>query len=404
MLKGKKILLGITGSIAAYKAASLIRLFVKEGAEVKVLMTPLAKEFITPLTLATLSRNPVLCDFFETKTGDWHSHVDLGVWADVFIIAPATANTLAKMAAGLADNLLLTTYLSARCPVFAAPAMDLDMFRHPATQENIALLRKRGVHFIEPATGELASGLEGKGRMEEPEKIFLAVSAFLNDSRQEERKKKLNNKTVLITAGPTYEPIDPVRFIGNFSSGKMGYALAEAFAGAGARVILVSGPVSLSPEHPSIEIIRVTTAREMLEKCLAVFPRCDIAILAAAVADYTPANPSKNKLKREHDTLSLELKANPDIAAELGKRKKAGQILAGFALETGNGHENALQKLRKKNFDFIVLNSLEDQGAGFGTDTNKITILDNNHPPEEFSLKDKKAVALDILNKTLSLL
>jgi len=404
MLKGKKILLGITGSIAAYKAASLIRLFVKEGAEVKVIMTPLAKEFITPLTLATLSQNPVLCDFFEIKTGDWYSHVDLGIWADVFVIAPATANTLAKMAAGLADNLLLTTYLSARCPVFAAPAMDLDMFRHPATQENIALLRKRGVHFIEPATGELASGLEGKGRMEEPEKIFLAVSAFLNDSRQEERKKKLNNKTVLITAGPTYEPIDPVRFIGNFSSGKMGYALAEAYAGAGAHVILVSGPVSLSPEHPSIEIIRVTTAREMLEKCLAVFPRCDIAILAAAVADYTPANPSRNKLKREHDTLSLELRANPDIAAELGKRKKAGQILAGFALETGNGHENALQKLRKKNFDFIVLNSLEDEGAGFGTDTNKITILDNNHPPEEFSLKDKKAVALDILNKTLSLL
>lgn len=404
MLKGKKILLGITGSIAAYKAAQLIRLFVKEGAEVKVIMTPLAKEFITPLTLATLSRNPVLCDFFETKTGDWHSHVDLGIWADVFVIAPATANTLAKMATGMADNLLLTTYLSARCPVFAAPAMDLDMYRHPATQENIELLKKRGVHFIEPATGELASGLEGKGRMEEPEKIFLAISAFLYDPLDEERKKKLNGKTVLITAGPTYELIDPVRFIGNFSSGKMGYALAEAFANTGARVILISGPVSLSTDHPNIEIFHVTTAREMLEKCLEVFPQCNIAILAAAVADYTPVNPAKTKLKREHDTLTLELKANPDIAAELGNRKKTGQILAGFALETGNGPENALQKLRKKNFDFIVLNSLEDEGAGFGTDTNKITILDNNHPPEEFSLKDKKAVALDILNKTLSFL
>jgi phosphopantothenoylcysteine decarboxylase/phosphopantothenate--cysteine ligase len=307
------------------------------------------------------------------------------------------------MATGQADNLLLAAYLSARCPVFAAPAMDLDMFRHPATQENISVLKNRGVHFVEPATGELASGLEGKGRMEEPEKIFFAVSNFLAEKKQG-RKKKLSGKKVLITAGPTYEPIDPVRFIGNFSSGKMGYALAEAFAEAGAQVILVSGPVSLSLEHPAVEIIRVTTAREMYESCLAVFPRCHIAILSAAVADYTPANPSKNKLKRTRDSLSLRLKTNPDIAAELGKKKKPGQILAGFALETENGYANALQKLRKKNFDFIVLNSLQDQGAGFGTDTNKITILDNNNPPEEFSLKDKKDVARDILNKTLSFL
>lgn len=404
MLQNKKILLGITGSIAAYKAAYLVRLLVRDGAEVQVIMTPAAKEFITPLTLATLSKNPVCSTFFEPRTGDWHSHVDLGIWADVFIIAPATANTIAKMATGQGDNLLLTTYLSSRCPVFLAPAMDTDMYMHPATKQNLAILKERGVHLIEPATGELASGLEGKGRMEEPENIFIVLNEFFGSSSKGTSKKKLLNKKVLITAGPTYEPIDPVRFIGNYSSGKMGYALAETFAEEGASVTLVSGPVSITPKHPAIKLINVQTATEMMQACLAEFPQSDIAILSAAVADFTPAAPSAVKIKRSGDFLTLKLQPTPDIAASLGKIKKTGQILIGFALETNDAILHATEKLTRKKFDFIVLNSLKDKGAGFGVDTNKVTFIDNKNQQQQFALKSKKEVARDILEKTITYL
>jgi phosphopantothenoylcysteine decarboxylase / phosphopantothenate---cysteine ligase len=402
MLENKKILVGVTGSIAAYKAAILIRMLVKEKAEVKVIMTPLAKEFITPLTLATLSGNPVLTDFFNPENGDWNNHVDLGLWADAYVIAPATANTIAKMAHGVADNLLLTAYLSARCPVFIAPAMDLDMLQHPATKNNIEILRKHGTHIFEPETGELASGLIGKGRMEEPERIVEGITSYFNLKKK--RLSGLAGKKILVTAGPTFEPLDPVRFIGNYSSGKMGYALADQLASHGAEVILVTGPSSLKPASSETTIIRVQTADEMHKACLDIFPDADGAILAAAVADYKPRHRSEEKIKRTARSLTLELEANPDIAAALGKIKTNRQFLIGFALETRDMIENAQGKMKRKNFDFIVMNSLKDKGAGFESDTNKITILGKDNRILEFPLKSKQEVAEDILQCLLSYL
>lgn len=390
-LKGKHIILGITGSIAAYKAAILVRLLVKEGAEVKVVMTPLAKEFITPLTLATLSKNPILVDFFNPENGDWNSHVDLGLWADLYLIAPASANTIAKMANGVADNLLLTTYLSAKCPVMVAPAMDLDMYNHPATQRNIKVLQSVGNIIIEAATGELASGLSGKGRMEEPENILNSVVNFFS------KVERFSGKTVLVTSGPTFEPIDPVRFIGNHSSGKMGTAIAEAFANQGAKVVFVTGPAKYIPSHQNIEIISVQTAEQMYNEANSRFPLADIAVMAAAVADYTPEISSTTKIKRESDDISIKLKPTKDIAASLGKVKKSKQILAGFALETDKEFENAVKKLKAKNLDFIVLNSLNDKGAGFGYDTNKATVIDKNGKSFIIDLKSKVEVARDIV-------
>jgi phosphopantothenoylcysteine decarboxylase/phosphopantothenate--cysteine ligase len=390
MLQNKKIILGVTGSIAAYKAAQLIRLLVKEGAEVKVIMTPLAKEFITPLTLATLSKNPILIDFFDPTNGNWNSHVDLGLWADAFLIAPATANTIAKMATGVADNLLLTTYLSAKCPVFVAPAMDLDMFAHPTMQRNMETLQSIGNLIIEPASGELASGLEGKGRMEEPEKIVRFLDDYFT-------AKPLLGKKILITAGPTYEKIDPVRFVGNYSSGKMGFALAEVCAKQGAEVCLIAGPVQLKTDHPNIERIDVKTAQEMFDVVMTRYYSEDGAILCAAVADFTPVETAQTKLKRENENLILELKPTVDIAAELGKMKMENQFLIGFALETNNEEANALQKMERKNLDFIVLNSLKDDQAGFGFDTNKISILFRSGTIKSFDLKSKNEVAEDII-------
>jgi len=404
MLSGKKILLGVTGSIAAYKAALLIRLLIKEKAEVKVVMTPLAREFITPLTLATLAKNPVLTDFFDPTSGNWNNHVDLGMWADAYIIAPASANTMAKMAHGIADNLLLTAYLSARCPVFIAPAMDLDMLGHPATRRNIEILRSFGNIILEPATGELASGLTGKGRMEEPETLVAVLKDYFGSPVKKKILRKLAGKTILVTAGPTYEPLDAVRFIGNYSSGKMGFALAEALAVSGARVILVSGPVSLKPVHPGIEYLPVQTAREMLDQCLGYFEMTDGAILSAAVADFRPKSPVSHKIKRKDENLMVELEPNPDIAARLGSLKKSNQFLAGFALETDNELQHAREKLDKKNFDFIVLNSLNDKGSGFNTDTNKITIISRNNKAESFELKSKQDAAFDIITYLANML
>jgi len=360
-------------------------------------MTSHAHEFITPLTLATLSKNPVLTDFFNPADGNWNNHVDLGLWADAFIIAPASANTMAKMAAGVADNLLLTTYLSARCPVLVAPAMDLDMLRHPATIRNMEILRSFGNIILEPSTGELASGLSGKGRMEEPEVLVQALKKNLDLPVKKKVIRKLAGKIVLVTAGPTYEPIDAVRFIGNYSSGKMGYALAESLAESGAHVLLVSGPVSLAPNHPSITCYQVHTAREMLDRSVACFGKADGAILAAAVADYRPKSPVSHKIKRKDENLALELEPNPDIALELSRLKKPGQFLAGFALETDNGLQHAREKLKKKNFDFIVLNSLQDKGAGFLNDTNKITIIGKDNKVTGFELKSKLEAASDIV-------
>ncbi len=400
MLTGKKIIVGVTGSIAAYKAAILVRQLVKEGAQVKIVMTPLAKEFITPLTMATLSKNPILVDFFNPENGEWNNHVDLGTWADGYIIAPATANTIAKMANGIADNLLLTVYLSARCPVFIAPAMDVDMFNHPSTQKNINLLSDRGNIIIQPATGELASGLEGKGRMEEPEAIIEVIRGFFKKSMAEKKKSvnKLSGKKILVTAGPTYEPIDPVRFIGNYSSGKMGYALAEALVQLGAEVYLVSGPVSLEIPTGIKEIISVQTASEMYKACRKIYTTADIGILAAAVADYSPAKRVGQKIKSTSRKLSVDLNKTVDIAAALGKMKKKSQRLVGFALETENEVENAMEKLHRKNFDLIVLNTLRDKHAGFGYDTNKITMIDRNNKLHKFGLKLKSDVAEDIVS------
>ncbi len=390
-LQGKHIILGVTGSIAAYKAAYLLRLLVKEGAEVQVVMTPAAKEFITPVTMSALSGKPVASEFFAANDGTWHSHVDMGQWADLMLIAPATAATLAKMATAVCDNLLITTYLSAKCPVMVAPAMDLDMFGHPANQKNIDTLRSFGNVILEPGEGELASGLHGKGRMHEPGQIVEEVIRFFDS------KKKLLNKHFLVTAGPTYEKIDPVRFIGNYSSGKMGYAIAEELALQGAKVTLVSGPVVLKTDNPNIFRIDVESAREMKEACLKVFPEVDGAIMCAAVADYRPKNQADQKIKRKAEEFSIDLVANDDIASLLGTLKSAHQLLVGFALETGDAIHHATEKLEKKNLDFIVLNSLQDQGAGFGVDTNKITIISKDHQIHEYGLKPKTEVAKDIV-------
>jgi phosphopantothenoylcysteine decarboxylase / phosphopantothenate---cysteine ligase len=401
MLKGKNILIGVTGGIAAYKTATIIRLLVKEGASVKVVMTPAAKEFITPLTLATLSGNPVMTDFFDPENGDWNSHVLLGSWADLYLIAPATANSIAKMASGIADNLLLTTYLSVRCPVFIAPAMDLEMFKHTATVRNIDLLKLSGNQFIDAEWGELASGLSGKGRMAEPEEIVKRVIDFFSKKKT---NKPLRNKRVLINAGPTYEAIDPVRFIGNFSSGKMGIALANEAVLTGAEVDLVLGPVSISPENPAINVTHVTSAAEMAEACLEHFRDCDIAILSAAVADFTPEKIETRKVKRGKDGMVIKLVPTVDIAAALGKNKRKGQVLAGFALETDNELINAKDKLIRKNLDLVILNSLKDQGSGFGYDTNKVTIIDKYNNIDKFELKSKEAVAKDILAKIVTMI
>ncbi len=392
MLKGKHIILGITGSIAAYKAAYLLRLLVKRGAEVQVVMTPSGKEFITPVTLSSLSGKPVVSEFFTANTGEWHSHVDLGLWADAMVIAPATASTIGKMANGIADNMLVTTYLSCKAPVFVAPAMDLDMFAHPSTQRNLDLLRSYGNHIIEPASGELASHLTGKGRMEEPEKIVEELDCFF------ETAQSLSGKRVLITAGPTYEKLDPVRFIGNYSSGKMGFALAEACAQAGAEVTLVAGPVALTANHSAIRRVDVESAREMYNAVLGEFDSNDVAIMCAAVADYAPEHKSDVKLKRTGEDMVVRLCPNPDIAAALGERKRANQCLVGFALETNDEEANARSKMERKNLDFIVLNSLRDAGAGFQCDTNKVTLLDRQGGRVEIPCKLKTEVAADLVN------
>jgi phosphopantothenoylcysteine decarboxylase/phosphopantothenate--cysteine ligase len=398
-LAGKRIILGVTGSIAAYKAAYLLRLLVKEGASVQVVMTPSAKEFVGPVTLSVLSGNTVLCEFFSSEGGDWNSHVDLGVTSDLMVIAPVTATTLGKMAHGIADNLLVATYLSARCPVVLAPAMDMDMYRHPSTSENIRILRSFGNHVIEPATGELASGLDGKGRMEEPEEIIR----FIKELEMVPSKKKLLNKRVLVTAGPTHEKIDPVRFIGNYSSGKMGYAIAEAFAEEGAMVLLVSGPVSHVTPPRGVQVVHVTSAREMYEACREAIEETDIAVFNAAVADYTPVTTSSRKMKHGREEWTLQLKPTQDVAYEMGSLKKEGQLFVGFALETDRGIEEARGKLARKNLDLIVLNSLQEEGAGFGTDTNKITMIDRNGTEEEYELKPKRLVALDLVNRVIKM-
>ncbi|MBO7120299.1 MAG: bifunctional phosphopantothenoylcysteine decarboxylase/phosphopantothenate--cysteine ligase CoaBC [Bacteroidaceae bacterium] len=391
MLENKKIVLGITGSIAAYKACILARLLIKKGAEVQVVMTPSAKEFITPLTLATLTQKPVVSEFFDRRDGSWHSHVSLGLWADAMLVAPASASTIGKMANGIADNMLVTTYLSMRAPVFVAPAMDLDMYAHPSTQSNLKTLQSYGNHIIEPGTGFLASKLEGKGRMEEPEKIVEALEQFFA------KQQKLSGKKVLITAGPTYEKIDPVRFIGNYSSGKMGFALAEVCAEQGAEVTLISGPVSLTTMHPSIKRIDVESAREMYEAATKHFPKADIGILCAAVADFTPKTTADKKIKRKSDNLRLELQPTQDIAAALGAMKKKKQMLVGFALETDNELQNAQDKMERKNLDFIVMNSLQDKGAGFRVDTNKVTIINRHNDLTAYDTKTKREVAKDIV-------
>lgn len=393
VLKDKHIIIGITGSIAAYKAAILIRLLVKSGAEVKVIMTPMAKQFITPLTIATLAKSPILVDFYNPENGDWNSHVDLGMWADLYLIAPASANTIGKMANGIADNLLLTTYLSAKCPVLVAPAMDLDMYAHPANLKNLETLKSYGNRIVEPASGELASGLIGKGRMEEPENIVKAVEDFFFQPAE------LSGKHFLVTAGPTFEPIDPVRFIGNWSSGKMGYAIAEELAKRGAKVSLVSGPTNISSTHPNITKTDVVSAEEMYQKCIDIYPNTHGAVMCAAVADYRPDSYSNVKIKRKSNDLSINLTPNKDIAAELGKIKKQEQLLVGFALETNDEVQNSAKKLQSKNLDFIVLNSLRDKGAGFNHDTNKISIIFKDGKEEHFDLKSKADVAKDIVDQ-----
>ena len=395
MLEGKKILLGVTGSIAAYKAAYLTRLLVKQGAEVQVVMTPAAGEFITPLTLATLSTKPALTEFVKNDAGEWNNHVELGLWADLVLVAPASANTISAMAQGKCENLLQAVYLSARCPVMVAPAMDLDMFRHPSTQANLNILRKHGNIILDPGFGELASGLVGRGRMVEPDEIVEYVDSYFT------RKDQLKGKEILITAGPTQEAIDPVRFIGNHSSGKMGYAIAEQAALMGAKVHLVSGPTQMELQHPNLTITRVNSAHEMYQESLKKFEQSQIVVLAAAVADYTPEVKLDQKIKKKSDELTLKLVKTTDIAAELGRQKK-GQFIVGFALETQDERANAVEKLEGKNFDLIVLNSLNDPGAGFGSNTNKVTIIDRDHNSREYDLKPKRAVAEDILDSIIS--
>lgn len=399
MLKGKNIILGVTGSIAAYKAAYLVRGLVKKGAKVQVVITPAGKEFITPLTLSTLSSAPVISEFFSNRDGTWNSHVDLGLWADAMLIAPATAATIGKMANGIADNMLITTYLSCKAPVFVAPAMDLDMFAHPTTQQNLDRLRTFGNRIIEPTAGELASHLVGKGRMEEPDVIIQVLEHYFAE------KEDLQKKKIVITAGPTYEKIDPVRFIGNYSSGKMGYALARACAERGAKVVLVSGPVAEKIEHSYVTRVDVESADQMYDATMAAFSDADAAILCAAVADYRPQRQMAEKIKRETDGgLTLELTPNKDIAASLGAIKRKNQVLVGFALETNNEEEHALDKLKRKNLDFIVLNSLRVEGAGFRCDTNKVSVIDASGIISDFPLKPKEEVARDIVDKLAKLL
>lgn len=397
MLQGKKIVLGITGSIAAYKACYLIRGLIKQGAEVQVVITPSGKEFITPLTLSTLTGKPVVSEFFDRRDGSWHSHVQLGLWADAMIIAPASASTIGKMANGIADNMLITTYLSMKAPVFIAPAMDLDMYAHPSTQKNLDTLRSYGNYIIEPGTGFLASKLEGKGRMEEPEKIIEVLDSFFNEQAD------LQGKKILITAGPTYEKLDPVRFIGNYSSGKMGIALAEECAQRGAIVELICGPVSIKTCHPNIHRTDVESAEQMYQAATETFQNTDAAILCAAVADFTPSTTADNKIKREGNKLTLELAPTKDIAQALGKMKKQSQVMVGFALETNDEENHAKEKLQKKNLDFIVLNSLQDEGAGFQHNTNKVTLIDKDGDTK-FPLKSKKEVAKDIVNKLVTII
>lgn len=397
VLKGKKIVLGITGSIAAYKACYIIRGLIKKGAEVQVVITPAGKEFITPITLSALTSKPVISEFFAQRDGTWNSHVDLGLWADAMLIAPATASTIGKMANGVADNMLITTYLSAKAPVFVAPAMDLDMFAHPSTQKNLDTLRSYGNHIIEPASGELASHLVGKGRMEEPDNIIRHLEEYFAS-----KEGDLKDKTILITTGPTYEKIDPVRFIGNYSSGKMGFALADECASRGAKVILIAGPTQQKTRYTSVERYDVESASQMFEAVKEKFPEADAAILSAAVADYTPEQVADEKIKREKTgEMTLTMKPTQDIAAYLGSWKNnfplREKILVGFALETNNEETNALDKLNRKNLDFIVLNSLNDKGAGFQCDTNKVTIIDREGR-EEYPLKSKAEVAHDIVN------
>jgi len=397
ILRGKHIVLGITGGIAAYKSVTLLRLLVKAGAEVQVVITPSGKEFITPVTLSALSGKPVVSDFFTANTGEWHSHVDLGLWADLMVIAPATASTIGKMANGIADNMLVTTYLSAKEHVMIAPAMDLDMMSHPSTRRNLEILTSDGVEIIEPAAGELASHLVGKGRMEEPENIFARIERYFR------LQCDMSGKRVAITAGPTYEKLDPVRFIGNYSSGKMGFALAEECASRGAEVTLICGPVSLTAAHPNIKRVNVESAEQMLEASREPFSKADIGIFAAAVADYRPENKAESKMRREGVAdMTLKLVRNPDISATLALVKQPFQQFVGFALETDHEHENAYKKLIRKNLDMVVLNSLQDKGAGFGTDTNKISIIRRDGTEKDFQLKSKRDVAHDIINEILN--
>lgn len=394
-LKGKHIILGITGGIAAYKSAVLARLFVKAGAEVQVVMTPSAREFITPVTMSALTGRPVITEFFSANTGEWHSHVDIGLWADAMVIAPATACTIGKMANGIADNMLVTTYLSAKKQVFVAPAMDLDMMAHPSTVANIARLESYGNIIIQPAEGELASHLVGKGRMEEPENIIKVVASFFRDA---ENDSPLKGKRVMITAGPTRERIDPVRFISNYSTGKMAYSLADELAWRGAEVVVVSGPVGVAPSVDGVTVKNVESGREMAAECESLFPACDLAVMCAAVADYTVDHPAQNKIKREgHDVPEIPLVKNPDIARTLGQTKRPYQKIVGFALETDHEATNAIEKMERKNLDMIVLNSLRDKGAGFATDTNKVTVFTRNDVNvREFPLKSKREVASDL--------
>ena len=397
-LEGKHIVLGISGGIAAYKSAYLLRLFIKAGAEVQVVITPNGKEFITPATLAALSGKPVVSEFFAANTGEWHSHVDLGLWSDLMVVAPATASTIAKMANGVADNMLITTYLSSKSDVMVAPAMDLDMWAHPSTQRNVETLRRDGVIIVEPASGELASHLTGKGRMEEPEGILRRVVEYFA------KKDSLAGKKVLVTAGPTYENLDPVRFIGNYSSGKMGFAIAEEAAARGAEVVLVSGPVSLDVSHPGIRRIDVRSAREMLDAVEKEYESIDVAVLAAAVADYAPEACSDTKIKRENTgDMTLRLMKNPDIAATLGE-KKGNRILVGFALETDHEKENALGKMKRKSLDMIVLNSLRNPMAGFNKETNQVTVIKADGTERDYPAKSKKDVASDIIDNIEELL
>ena len=392
MLKGKKIVVGITGSIAAYKVPFFVRLLVKEGADVRIIMTPAARDFVTPLTLATLSQHAVIIDTFNPENGEWSNHVELGLWADAMIFAPVTANTLGKMAHGIADNFVVTAYLSAKCPVFIAPAMDLDMYAHPSTTRNIEILRSYGNFIIEPQVGELASGLSGPGRLEEPDAILRIVRDHLT------QQKDLNLIKFLITAGPTYEKLDPVRFIGNYSTGKMGFSLAQEAASRGAIVTLVAGPTNLASDHPNVKQINVESAAEMFEVCIREAPLAEIVIMAAAVSDYTCLHQSVTKLKKTTDPFTLELSPTPDILKEIGRNKTENQVLVGFALETDNELEHAKSKLAAKNLDFIVLNSLSEKGSGFGLLTNKICILDHSGIVHQGTLKNKSDVAADIID------